>query len=125
MNKPVVVKVSKTSQPAKVAGAIAGMTRQGDRVDVRAVGPYAINQAVNAIALATQFLYDDGIALKLEIMNVVINKPFVSEDRGSGRALAGISFLTEYDVISQIGAESPEDAMEHAEMVDSLENKVD
>ncbi len=104
MNEPVLVKVSKDSQSAKVAGAIAGITRQGDKVDVRAIGPYAINQAVKALALATQFLYDDGIALTLEVRNVVINtEPIVPEGREPGRAIAGISFLTEWDVISTIG----------------------
>jgi len=99
MNKTVLVKVSKGSQSAKVAGAIAGITRQGDKVDVRAIGPYAINQAVKAIALATQFLYDDGIALKLEVRNVIITtEPVVPEGREPGRILAGISFLTDHKV---------------------------
>jgi len=103
MNKPVLVKVSRDSQSAKVAGAIAGMTRSGDKVDVRAIGPYAINQAVKAIALATQFLYDDGIVLKLEIRNVVIaTEPVVPEGREPGRILAGISFLPEHDTIREV-----------------------
>lgn len=100
MSEPVVVKVSRSSEASRVAGAIAGITRQGDNVDVRAIGPYAITQAVKAIALATQFLYDDGIALRLEILNVILEtKPVVPEDRKPGRVLAGISFLTEHDVV--------------------------
>lgn len=103
-NEPVLVKVSRTSEASRVAGAIAGITRQGDNVDVRAVGPYAISQAVKAIALATQFLYDDGLALRFEVRNVIIETvPVVPEGREPGRILAGISFLTEWDVISTIG----------------------
>ena len=103
-NEPVLVKVSRKSSSSKVAGAIAGITRQGNKVDVRAIGPYAVNQAVKAIALATQFLYDDGIMLKLEVRNVVITtEPVVPEGREPGRVLAGISFLTEHDVVSRVG----------------------
>ena len=103
MSKPVLVKVSRSSEAPGVAGAIAGMTRQGLNVDVRAIGPYAITQAVKAIALATQFLYSDGISLRLEIVNVVLEtEPRVPADREKGRILAGISFLTEYDFIGEI-----------------------
>lgn len=96
MSEPVLVKVSRNSRSGKVAGAIAGMTRNGDKVDVRAVGPYAITQAVKAIALATQFLSVEGISIRLEIVNVVVNAEPDDKNREPG-VLAGISFLTEYE----------------------------
>src|SRR2546428_6852770 len=45
-----VLKVSATSKPVAVAGAIAGVIRSKGRVEVQAIGAGAINQAVKAIA---------------------------------------------------------------------------
>ena len=41
-----VLKVSATSKPVAVAGAIAGVIRSKGRVEVQAIGAGAINQAV-------------------------------------------------------------------------------
>ena len=67
MDKPTLVRVSKVSRPSMVAGAIAGITRGGRNCNIRAVGPYAIHQAVKAIALATTFLEEDGISLRVSL----------------------------------------------------------
>ena len=46
------LKVSSKSSPASVAGAIAGMVKDGVGVEIQAVGAGAVNQAVKAIALS-------------------------------------------------------------------------
>lgn len=53
------VKVSATSSPGKVAGAIAGMVREGDKVRVQTIGSAALVRAVCAISLATKFLEEE------------------------------------------------------------------
>ena len=45
------LKVSSKSSPASVAGAIAGMVKDGVGVEIQAVGAGAVNQAVKAIAI--------------------------------------------------------------------------
>lgn len=55
------LKVSSKSSPASVAGAIAGMIKDGVLVDIQAVGAGAVNQAVKAIAISRGFLSPIGI----------------------------------------------------------------
>ncbi|MDR2672047.1 MAG: stage V sporulation protein S [Coriobacteriales bacterium] len=55
------LKVSSKSSPSSVAGAIAGMIKDGVRVDIQSVGAGAVNQAVKAIAIARGFLSPVGI----------------------------------------------------------------
>ena len=43
------LKVSSKSSPASVAGAIAGMVKDGVPVEMQAVGAGAVNQAIKAI----------------------------------------------------------------------------
>jgi stage V sporulation protein S len=56
-----VLKVSGNSRPSSVAGAIAGVIRQAQRVEVQAIGAGATNQAVKAIAIARGYLISSGI----------------------------------------------------------------
>ncbi|MCK4897915.1 MAG: stage V sporulation protein S [Anaerolineales bacterium] len=55
-----IIKVSGRSRTSAVAGAIAGVFRENQYVEVQAIGASAVNQAVKAIALATKFLAEDG-----------------------------------------------------------------
>ncbi len=55
------LKVSSKSSPASVAGAIAGMIKDGRTVDIQSVGAGAVNQAVKAIAISRGFLAPCGI----------------------------------------------------------------
>lgn len=55
------LKVSSKSSPTSVAGAIAGMVKDGVPVEMQAVGAGAVNQAVKAIAIARGFLSPIGI----------------------------------------------------------------
>lgn len=59
-----------------MAGAIAALLRNESEVEVQAIGPHAINQAVKAIAIARSYIEDEGLDLitqpsfvKLELQN--------------------------------------------------------
>lgn len=54
------LKVSSKSSPASVAGAIAGMIKDGNTVEIQAVGAGAVNQSIKAIAIARGFLIPTG-----------------------------------------------------------------
>jgi len=58
-----ILKVSATSKPVAVAGAIAGVVRTQHRVEVQAIGAGAINQAVKAIAISRGYVAAGGIDL--------------------------------------------------------------
>jgi stage V sporulation protein S len=58
-----ILKVSATSKPVSVAGAIAGVIRSQHRVEVQAIGAGAINQAVKAIAISRGYVAPGGIDL--------------------------------------------------------------
>jgi stage V sporulation protein S len=55
-----IIKVSATSRTSAVAGAIAGIFRERQFVNVQAIGASAVNQAVKALALARDYLTEDG-----------------------------------------------------------------
>ncbi len=57
------LKVSSKSSPASVAGAIAGMIKDGSNVEIQAVGAGAVNQAIKAIAISRGFLSPVGIEI--------------------------------------------------------------
>jgi stage V sporulation protein S len=58
-----VLKVSSTSQPASVAGAIANALKTENKIEVTAIGAGAVNQAVKAIAIARGYVAPTGINL--------------------------------------------------------------
>ncbi len=58
-----VLKVSASSKPVAVAGAIAGVIRAQQRVAVQAIGAGAINQAIKAIAISRGYVAPGGIEL--------------------------------------------------------------
>src|SRR5438874_12917258 len=63
-HRPVeVLKVSATSKPMAVAGAIAGVVRTSGRVEVQAIGAGAVNQAVKAIAISRGYVASGGLDL--------------------------------------------------------------
>ncbi|MGD2104807.1 MAG: stage V sporulation protein S [Anaerolineae bacterium] len=55
------IKVASDSRSTAVAGAIAGVMREQESVDVQAIGAGAVNQAVKAVAIARGYLELDGI----------------------------------------------------------------
>lgn len=58
-----VLKVSATSKPVSVAGAIAGVIRTRNRVELHAIGAGAVNQAIKAVAISRGYVASAGIDL--------------------------------------------------------------
>lgn len=56
-------KVSSKTDSAKLAGAIAGAIREGNDVEMQAVGAGSVNQAIKATAIARGFLSPSGIEI--------------------------------------------------------------
>ena len=56
-----IIKVAARSRPGAVAGAIAGVIREGKQADVQAIGAGAVNQATKAVIIARAYLGEDGI----------------------------------------------------------------
>ncbi|MBI3922314.1 MAG: stage V sporulation protein S [Armatimonadetes bacterium] len=57
------LRVSSTSKPNSVAGAIAGVVRERGGVEIQTIGAGALNQAIKAIAIARGFLAPSGVEL--------------------------------------------------------------
>jgi stage V sporulation protein S len=57
------LKVSSKSSSSSIAGAIAGMIKDGAAVEIQSVGAGAVNQAVKAIAIARGFLEPTGMEI--------------------------------------------------------------
>jgi stage V sporulation protein S len=57
------LRVSVKSRPNAVAGAIAALLRTEGRLEVQAIGPAAVNQAVKALAIARSYLEGDHLDL--------------------------------------------------------------
>ncbi|MDR1773481.1 MAG: stage V sporulation protein S [Clostridioides sp.] len=58
-----VLKVSTSSNPNSVAGAIAGVLREKGEAEIQAIGAGALNQAVKAVAITRGFVTPSGIDL--------------------------------------------------------------
>ncbi|MCX7831778.1 MAG: stage V sporulation protein S [Actinobacteria bacterium] len=58
-----VLKVSSKSNPNSVAGAIAGIIKEENSVEIQVIGAGALNQAIKAIAIARGFLAPAGYDL--------------------------------------------------------------
>ena len=82
-----VLKVSSTSQPKSVAGAIAAIVRNGQNVEIQTIGAGAVNQAVKSIAIARGFVAPNGIEL--------ITIPAFSQLEVDGQLKTSIKFLVE------------------------------
>jgi stage V sporulation protein S len=57
------LKVAGKSNPATVAGAIANNIREGKDIEIVAMGPQSVNQAIKAITISRSYLTDDRIDL--------------------------------------------------------------
>jgi stage V sporulation protein S len=82
-----VLKVSATSQPKSVAGALAAVLRERTTAEIQAVGAGAVNQAVKAIAITRGFVAPNGIDL------VVV--PAFAEIQIDGEDRTAIKFIVE------------------------------
>ena len=60
------LRVSGNSRPNAVAGAVAALLRSQGYVEVQAIGPAAVNQAVKALAIARGYLAGDRLDLTVQ-----------------------------------------------------------
>merc|ERR1719499_2469308 len=69
------LKVSKGSNPGTVAGAIAARVREGQRVVLSSIGPKSVAKAICSIAIARQYLSEDGvdISFRPSFLNIEFN----------------------------------------------------
>lgn len=58
-----VLKIASTSEPSSAAGAVANTFREEGRVELQAIGPKAVNQAVKCIAIARGYVASSGVDL--------------------------------------------------------------
>lgn len=84
---PEVLKVSATSKPKAVAGALAAVLREQGKVELQAVGAGAVNQAVKAIAISRGFVAPNGIDL--------VTIPAFTKIEIEGEERTAIRFLVE------------------------------
>ena len=85
------LKVSKTTEPGKLAGALAHEIRKADKVVLDAVGAMTVNTAVKALAIARGFLTPLGYDL------VFIPTFTTAEIAGTDRT--AIRFIVKKEVI--------------------------
>ena len=81
------LKVSGQSQPKLVAGAIAAIVREGQSVEIQAIGAAAVNQVVKSIAVARGYVTPNGIDL--------ICYPAFSQLEVDGQEKTSIRFIAE------------------------------
>lgn len=82
-----VLKVSATSKPKAVAGALAAVLRERGCAEVQAVGAGAVNQAIKAIAISRGFVAPNGIDL--------VCIPAFAEIQIDGEERTAIRFIVE------------------------------
>lgn len=58
-----ILKVSSKSNPNSVAGAIANIMKETNKIEIQAIGAGAINQTIKAIAIARGFVAPMGVDL--------------------------------------------------------------
>ena len=81
------LKVSSKSEPKSVAGAIAAILRNGESVEILAIGASAVNQAVKSIAVARGYVTPNGIDL--------VSYPAFSQIEIEGKEKTSIKFVVE------------------------------
>ncbi|MCE5330347.1 stage V sporulation protein S [bacterium] len=55
-----VLKVSSTTRPNSIAGAIAGIIREEGKVQIQTIGAAALNQTIKGIAIARGYIAPTG-----------------------------------------------------------------
>ena len=81
------LKVSSTSKPKSVAGALAAVLREEGKVELQGIGAGAINQAVKAIAIVRGFVAPNGMDL--------VSVPAFTEVEIEGEERTAIKFIVE------------------------------
>ena len=57
------MRVSSSSQPSKVAGALTSLLREHQKVQIQVIGAAALNQAMKAIAISRGYIAPSGYEL--------------------------------------------------------------
>ncbi|AEB07085.1 Stage V sporulation protein S [Coriobacterium glomerans PW2] len=94
------LKVSSKSSPASVAGAVAGMVKDGLPVTMQCVGAGAVNQAIKAIAIARGFLIPVGFDISCS--------PLFSDIYIEGQMRTAIRLTVNVHALSQATEQLPE-----------------
>ncbi len=82
------IKVAANSRTSAVAGAIAGVFREHQHAEVQAIGASAVNQAVKALALARNYLSEDG--------HDIVCVPYFVDVEIDGKVRTAIRFIVEH-----------------------------
>lgn len=83
------LKTSSNSNPASVAGAIAGKIKTGHKAEITAIGAGAVNNAVKGIAIARGYVAPLGY-------NLVCTPCFSTvQIEGENRTVNAIKFIVE------------------------------
>ena len=88
-----ILKISSKSNPNSVAGAIAGLIKENEKIEMQVVGAGALNQAIKAIAIARGFIAPLGIEL--------ICIPSFTELEIDGEKRTGMKLLIKHPVINE------------------------
>jgi stage V sporulation protein S len=59
------LKISKRTSAASIAGAVAGMVKDGKPTKLQCIGAGAVNQAIKGATIARSFLIADGVDIAL------------------------------------------------------------
>lgn len=78
------LKVAAKSDPRSVGSAVAHHVSEGKRVVLRAIGAGAINQAIKAVAISTQWLGPQGI-------EIAVRPGFIDLPGREGKAISGLT----------------------------------
>lgn len=90
------LRVSATTNPTKLAGAIANTIQKGSQCELVAIGPGPVNQAVKGMIIAEKMVAASGKTLRFRPGFVDID---VSKEDGEKDVVTGITF----QVISYVG----------------------
>lgn len=80
------LKVASTSEPRTVAGSVSAKIREGERLNITAIGPQSVCQTAKALAMSRSFLEEDGL-------DVSFRPEWVHIDSFSDGTRSGIKFV--------------------------------
>ena len=86
-----VLKVSSTTKPNSIAGAIAGIIREEGKVQIQTIGAAALNQTIKGIAIARGYIAPTGHEL--------ICTPFFNDIEVNGEIRTAIVLTVETRLI--------------------------
>lgn len=80
------LKVASTSEPRTVAGSVSAKIREGERLNITAIGPQSVCQTAKALAMSRAYLEEDGL-------DVSFRPEWVHIDSFSDGPRSGIKFV--------------------------------